>query len=194
MKCLSVAQPWAWAIMHAGKTVENRSWTTAHRGDLLIQASKSRDWLQGGLTELGAMGFAPKNEDLVQGVIVGVVELIQVEASFAAQRLLAESHHKWITNQGWCWVVKNPRRFVRPVPFPGQMSLFDVPESVIKDELVRLGMRGAVEQTDGLDFGAGSGSGQEVKRSSGLVGGDEGARQKPVIGEGKVVVAQGRLW
>ncbi|WP_374374415.1 ASCH domain-containing protein [Dongia sp.] len=26
MKALSVRQPWAWAIMHAGKTIENRDW------------------------------------------------------------------------------------------------------------------------------------------------------------------------
>jgi len=39
---LSVLQPWAWAIIHAGKTIENRDWRhgCAHRGPLYIHASK----------------------------------------------------------------------------------------------------------------------------------------------------------
>ena len=42
MKCLSILQPWAWAIIHGGKDVENRTWRTAYRGPLLIHASLSR--------------------------------------------------------------------------------------------------------------------------------------------------------
>ena len=28
MKALSIRQPWAWAILHAGKDIENRDWRT----------------------------------------------------------------------------------------------------------------------------------------------------------------------
>jgi hypothetical protein len=35
---LTVRQPWASAIIYAGKDVENRSWTTSHRGRLYIHA------------------------------------------------------------------------------------------------------------------------------------------------------------
>lgn len=38
---LSIRQPWAWAILQAGKDVENRVWRTAFRGPLLIHASKT---------------------------------------------------------------------------------------------------------------------------------------------------------
>lgn len=37
---LTVRQPWAWAIIHAGKDVENRTWPTNYRGKLLIHAGK----------------------------------------------------------------------------------------------------------------------------------------------------------
>jgi hypothetical protein len=37
---LSLRAPWDWAILHAGKRVENRTWYTAYRGPLLIHASK----------------------------------------------------------------------------------------------------------------------------------------------------------
>ena len=41
MKALSIRQPWAWLILHAGKDIENRDWLTQFRGDVLIHASKT---------------------------------------------------------------------------------------------------------------------------------------------------------
>lgn len=38
MKALSIRQPWAWAILHAGKRIENRTWATRYRGPILIHA------------------------------------------------------------------------------------------------------------------------------------------------------------
>jgi hypothetical protein len=32
VKGLSLRQPWAWAVVHAGKTIENRRWNTSFRG------------------------------------------------------------------------------------------------------------------------------------------------------------------
>ena len=42
MKAISVRNPWAWAIAHGGKRVENREWQypPTYRGPLLIHASK----------------------------------------------------------------------------------------------------------------------------------------------------------
>jgi len=40
LKALSVRQPWAWLIVHGYKDVENRVWSTAYRGPVLIHASK----------------------------------------------------------------------------------------------------------------------------------------------------------
>jgi hypothetical protein len=39
VRALTITQPWAWLIIHGGKTVENRGWTTRYRGRLLIHAS-----------------------------------------------------------------------------------------------------------------------------------------------------------
>lgn len=37
---LSIRQPWAWAILHAGKTIENREWPRcSYRGPIFIHAS-----------------------------------------------------------------------------------------------------------------------------------------------------------
>lgn len=43
LTCLSVRQPWAWLIVHGHKDVENRTWPTRHRGDLLIHAGQVFD-------------------------------------------------------------------------------------------------------------------------------------------------------
>ncbi|MQA14935.1 MAG: ASCH domain-containing protein [Pseudonocardiaceae bacterium] len=43
MRALSIRQPWAWAILHAGKDVENRSWPIRHRERLVIHAAKTVD-------------------------------------------------------------------------------------------------------------------------------------------------------
>ena len=43
MKALSVRQPWAWAIIHGGKDVENRSWRSRYRGPLLIHAAGTQE-------------------------------------------------------------------------------------------------------------------------------------------------------
>jgi len=42
MKAISLWQPWAWAILYAGKDVENRIWRTHYRGPLLLHAAKRR--------------------------------------------------------------------------------------------------------------------------------------------------------
>ena len=36
---LSVRQPWAWALLHGGKTIENRTWRRHYRGRIWIHAS-----------------------------------------------------------------------------------------------------------------------------------------------------------
>lgn len=38
---LSIRQPWAWAIVHAGKDIENRDWPTRFRGPVCIHAAKT---------------------------------------------------------------------------------------------------------------------------------------------------------
>jgi hypothetical protein len=78
---LSLRQPWAWLVIHAGKDIENRKWSTKFRGECLIHASKGmtrdeyrdvRDWLQmKGMQHIAL----PKFEDLSRGGLVGVVTI-----------------------------------------------------------------------------------------------------------------------
>lgn len=89
---LSVRQPWAWAIIHAGKTIENRSWNrryaSAHgpaldfRGRVCIHAGKgmTRDeYLDAASCIRSASGIAvPAPHLLPRGGIIGTVEIVDV--------------------------------------------------------------------------------------------------------------------
>lgn len=78
MKALSIRQPWAWLILHAGKDVENRNWPTQFRGPCLIHASKgiTRDEYADAFDffasiELSGQIAIPTFEELPIGGIVG---------------------------------------------------------------------------------------------------------------------------
>lgn len=43
LKAITVKNPWAWSILHAGKDVENRSQSINHRGTLYIHVAKRDD-------------------------------------------------------------------------------------------------------------------------------------------------------
>jgi hypothetical protein len=65
MRCLSIRQPWAWAILHAGKRLENRlAWHgCAYRGPVLLHASS---WPVGELGRLCSKPSVPFEEFLAE--------------------------------------------------------------------------------------------------------------------------------
>ena len=86
MKALSINQPWAQLIIAGIKPVENRSWPTPVRGEILIHASKKFDskgffWL---LNNWHKHGLPPAVDDLLRtrddigwsrGAVIGTAEL-----------------------------------------------------------------------------------------------------------------------
>lgn len=85
MKALSIRQPWAWAIIHAGKDIENRSWGTSYRGPMLIHAAKGLtrpeyndfvDTYRALIREMPHIPEPPRFDELPRGGIVGRVRMI----------------------------------------------------------------------------------------------------------------------
>ncbi len=77
VKTLTIRQPWAHAILHLGKAVENRSWWTHYRGLLLIHAAARPERNPSELLP-EHMDRPPADQalrNLPTGCIVGVVEL-----------------------------------------------------------------------------------------------------------------------
>lgn len=92
LKALSIRQPWAWAILHAGKDVENRDWSERYQGFRDAQAMFGRDFLihaSSGMTRAEYEDFVgaapiphdlrvPTMADLQKGGIVGIATLVGV--------------------------------------------------------------------------------------------------------------------
>jgi hypothetical protein len=86
---LSVRQPWAWAIIHAGKDIENRMWKRPNpglnvRGRVCIHASKgvTQDEYQDANIVIGKASkthaHSPMPYNLKYGYIIGTVEIVDV--------------------------------------------------------------------------------------------------------------------
>ena len=128
MKTLSIRQPWAWAIIFAGKTIENRSWATSYRGPLLIHASRGmtkreyndfRDFVDGipGFIK-GIPGVEiPAPASLAHGGIIGRVRLVDCVED-------ANTSSPWFFGP-YGFVLKDPE----PLPFKpmrGRLGFFEV--------------------------------------------------------------------
>jgi hypothetical protein len=116
LPALSIRQPFAFAIMTARKTIENRTWRTRHRGRLLIHAARLAapgDWLT--LAQLDLLPDLP--EQLTYGALLGTVELIDVLP------LGAVCGDVWAAGP-WCWCLRDPQSFAEPIPCAGMCGLF----------------------------------------------------------------------
>jgi hypothetical protein len=117
LRALTVKQPWAWAIIHAGKDIENRSWQNQYTiGTIAIHAGMGRD----DLNLLPQRIRPPSDEDLVHGAIIGVVDVVKV----------VERHRsKWFIGP-LGWVLDNPRPLRRPIECTGKLGLWVVPRTM----------------------------------------------------------------
>jgi len=119
MKALTICQPWAWAIVHGPKRVENRRWPTRYRGPLLIHAGKSHDWLGTDLHER----LHPPAYEMAYGAIVGLATLSSVTALWPG----ASHPNPWAEGP-WCWWLRDVHAFARPVPWRRGQGLWDADE------------------------------------------------------------------
>lgn len=120
MKALSIRNPWAWLVIHGGKDVENRTWSTKYRGPLLIHASATmtssdRDACFLFLQSLPFQVVVPEPWTVEMGGIIGQVDIVDC---------VRESQSPWFCGP-YGFVFANPR----PLPFRpirGALGFFDV--------------------------------------------------------------------
>jgi hypothetical protein len=117
MRALTIRQPWAWAIIHAGKDIENRSWTNKHvTGTIAVHAGSGLDPLD----RLPRGARKPRPDELVHGAIIGVVDVVDV----------VDGHRsKWFSGP-LGWILSNPRPLPQPIPCPGRLGLWQLPPRV----------------------------------------------------------------
>lgn len=111
-KALTVKQPWAWAIIEAGKDVENRPKPSKHRGPLFIHAGL-KDALEG-WQFLDVHGWTLPVDPPIGGII-GIVDVVACVEDYDS-----------------CWAVPGEQQLVlddpERVPFTemnGELYMFD---------------------------------------------------------------------
>ena len=126
--CLTVQRPWAGAILVAGKDVENRVWETSYRGELLIHAGRV----------LASGARCPRGHELrthldeYAGQVIGVVDLYDVVEAESCQLMWASAV---AGRKSYCWLLRNPRVFVEPVPMRGRVGVYQVQDARIESQL-----------------------------------------------------------
>lgn len=165
MRILTVRQPWAWAIIHGGKNVENRVRNIAgdYRGPVAIHVAQAdadsapeslwldhANWYRARRPQ--PMKFDPAWSD--RGLIIGVVDLVDVHSASViggCGRMPHDCdehpngcrHHcsPWAMGpapEGWYQhlVFENPRALDEPIPHEGALGLRKTEFAVVNDYLV----------------------------------------------------------
>lgn len=121
MKCVSIRQPWAWAILAGRHTVEYRCYPTRHRGPVLIYAARQISlWDRKQFALFGKR--LPRWDALVFGKVLGIAEL-------------------WACHAGpdgeWAWSLRNPR-FVEPFSLKPGKRLFEVEDHLLPSRVLEI--------------------------------------------------------
>ena len=122
---LSIRQPWAWAIIFAGKDIENRGAFAdrflTYRGHFCVHASlgMTQDEYADGHDFMASIGIiCPPPAQLVRGGVIGTARVVE---------LVSEHHSKWYFGpRGLVLADAKPSLFV---PCAGALGFFEVKET-----------------------------------------------------------------
>jgi hypothetical protein len=154
---LTLLQPWAWAVFHAGKDVENRIWWTNYRGPVWLTSSQrtSRTYYRNACAVLRDRAgiVAPAYEELCFGHVLGLVQIVDcilpgggvsagVDRPRDARRLYLEHGRldgvphalhpaRWHFEDQYGYVLKGVVPLARPVPCDGHQRLWRVREPLL---------------------------------------------------------------
>lgn len=168
MRILTVRQPWAWAIIHGGKDVENRVRNIAgdYRGPVAIHVAQEDaegapdslwfDHAEFYRRERGPItGRMWKNTD--RGNIIGVVDLVDVHSASVIGGCGRMDNHcdehpngcrhhcsPWAMGpapDGWYrhLVLANPRALAEPIPYRGALGLRRLDDDTTARILAQIG-------------------------------------------------------
>jgi hypothetical protein len=129
MKVLSIRQPWAFAILHLGKDVENGDWATRFRGRIAIHASQGMTGFEyKGFCEYVGL-FVPEMKEVIvpaselpRGAIVGTVEIVDCKNIYRS---------RWFQGN-YGFVLRNPVALSKPIACKGALGFWDLPKEIEK--------------------------------------------------------------
>lgn len=142
MMALTLHRPWAWAVVHADKRVENRTWRPPPSiigQRIAIHAGKKWDEDAARLVGnvCGLDGLPPESRD--EGIVgtARVVGVVEVNRSGPARMALtAGEWNLWpVVNRIWFsgpigWLLNDVRALPMPIPVRGRQGLWSVPPPI----------------------------------------------------------------
>lgn len=115
MKAISIRQPYVQEIIEGKKKFEYRSWSTNHRGELLICSSAN-----------------PKIEGTVPGHALCIVELTDViKVTRFNHRSLGLCAPPPYGEREFAWKLDNIK-LIKPIPVKGKLNFYYVDDSLIE--------------------------------------------------------------
>lgn len=121
MKTLAIRQPYAALILAGAKTIEVRSWPTAHRGPMLIVAS-------GKPLQIDIDG---ESATLPTGCQVCIADVTDCRPLTAADLEAAYLPDDFDPAGQFAWTLANVRE-VAPAHHKGRLRLYDTPDATIR--------------------------------------------------------------
>jgi hypothetical protein len=156
---LTVHQPWAWALGHGCKTVENRTWKLGYRGPLWLHAGKTWDeagetsplvqaaWHEhAGPAPVLSRRFGtedvpsgPGSTQIRFGAVLALLEVVGCHhAEDCANQDMRELCSLWAAWGQYHIEVRAIARLHSPVPCDGQRKLWALPREVEQDARAQL--------------------------------------------------------
>jgi hypothetical protein len=112
---------WAWAVLHAKKDVENRSWFTSYRGPLGIHASASLAGADDDAEKVARISGADVPLTLECGALIGVVDLTDCIRTSLSRWASPGTHHFELRNARLC----------KPIDVKGKLGFWEFPDGKI---------------------------------------------------------------
>ncbi|MFJ2407047.1 hypothetical protein ACIOUE_37770 [Streptomyces xanthochromogenes] len=116
VRALTIYQPWADAIVHLRKDVENRSWVTPYTGLLLIHSAQRADQT--------ALKEAPKDLPGIRGAVIAVARL-------TGCHLCDATCSPWAQPGSWHWTFTDVTALASPLSCPGARKLW-IPSTTLR--------------------------------------------------------------
>lgn len=118
--------------MDGRKRVENRTWETKYRGELIIHAGKNQRWLNSWIESQDG----PLPDPMPFGAVVGIAKL--ADCCDLRDAFYFQPHQRWIIEHyhasgPFCWVLENVRRLEEPIPWNGAQGLWNATDIIESD-------------------------------------------------------------
>lgn len=157
MRILTVRQPWAWAIIHGGKDVENRARNLAgdYRGPvaihagLIVEPEDAAVWDMDEYRDAFSSATAHVRHRVDErGSVLGVVDLVDVHRSSrlggcadtnARSHMRRELCSPWAEADTTHLVLEHPRLLAEPIPYRGALGLRRLDDTTTARILAQIG-------------------------------------------------------